>query len=138
VSDYLIRYAAAHATKKQFFEKPFVWGETDCLQMAAFCLKQLGHEEPTASVRPYTDEKSALRALARAGHRSMVDAVDAYGLARIAPAMAAIGDIVAYEAEGFGGFGLGVAIGDGKFLGCANDIIDAAPTWVLTHAWRSI
>lgn len=138
MSDYLLRYAAARATKKKFFEQPFEWGTNDCLQMAAFCLKQLGHEEPTSKVRAYTDEKSALKALARAGHRSLVDAVNAYGLEPIAPAMAVMGDIVAYEAVGFGGFGLGVAIGENKFLGCANDIIDAAPTWVLTHAWRSI
>lgn len=117
--DFLARYEAAEATQKAFFEQPFVWGKADCLHMAAFCLKNLGHERPLKGVLKYTSEKGAIRAMLKAGYRGLADAVDDFGLERIAPAMAIHGDLIAWpqERSGLGEYALAVALGDDRMIG---------------------
>lgn len=75
------------------------------------------------------------------GYSSLVDAVNDYGLTPIPPAAAMAGDIIAYPGEGFGGFALGIALGDNKILGIAPNplpVVDVAAIWAATHAWRAV
>lgn len=134
----IARTQAAQAVIDAFHSKPFVWGQTDCLNVAALALKKLGHTAPLMGVAKYSTERGALKAMKQAGHASLADAVDAYGLTRIPPASALPGDIVAYLGDGFGGYGLGVCLGDDRLLGCANGIVDHAPMSIASIAWRAV
>lgn len=139
--DYIERVKAAQATKDHFYGRLLEWGEVDCLEIASFCLKQLGHKAPTKGVAKYKNERGALRALKTSGYESLVEAVDGFGLSRIAPAAAMAGDIIAYPGEGFGGFALGIALGDNKILGIAPDplpVVDVAELWAASYAWRAV
>lgn len=140
---YLQRIEAVLATRDAFLGKPLSWGKVDCLHLVAFCLKQLGHRKPTKGVRKYSSQIGAIRAMKASGFTSLVDAVDAYGLTRIPPAMAMAGDVIAYASddEGFGGYALGVAVGDNKFLGMAphpHCCVDVAEIWAASYAWRAV
>lgn len=144
---YLQRVEAANATVKKYIGKSLKWGSVDCLQIAAYCLRKLGHQKPTDGVRPYKTASGALRSFREAGYASLIDAVDAYGLTPIAPAMAMAGDIIAYPGIGFGGYGLGIALGDNKMLGLAtipataqapeHTLVDVGAIWAASHAWRA-
>lgn len=139
--NYVDRVKAAQATKDHFFGKLLDWGSVDCLQIAAHCLEQLGHTKPTKTVRKYTSETGAIRALKASGYSSLIDAVNDYGLTPIPPAAAMAGDIIAYPGEGFGGYALGIALGDNKILGIAPNplpVVDVAAIWAASHAWRAV
>ena len=140
---YLRRVEAVLATRDAFLGKSIAWGRVDCLHIVAFCLKALGHRKPTKGVRKYSTEIGAVRAMKASGFASLVDAVDAYGLEPIPPAMAMAGDVIAYPSDdaGFGGFALGIAVGDNKFIGMAphpHCVVDVAEIWAASHAWRSV
>jgi len=121
--------------------RPLDYKRVDCLRLIAFCLKALGHRKPTKGVRRYSSHIGALRAMKASGFASLPDAVAAYGLQPIAPAQALPADIVAYEGEGFGGYALGIALGQGRMLAIAPEphlIVDIADIGVASHAWRAI
>ncbi|WP_295217342.1 hypothetical protein [uncultured Brevundimonas sp.] len=144
---YLQRVEAANATVQKFKGKSLKWGSVDCLQIAAHCLNRLGHNKPTSGVRPYKTASGALRSFREAGYENLIEAVNAYGLIPIAPAMAMAGDIIAYPAINFGGYGLGIALGDNKMLGLAtipataqdpeHTLVDVGAIWAASHAWRA-
>lgn len=144
---YLQRVEAANATVSKFKGKRLKWGSVDCLQIAAYCLRKLGHQKPTGGIRPYKTSSGALRSFREAGYADLIEAVDAYGLVSIAPAMAMAGDLIAYPAIGFGGYGLGIALGDNKMLGLAtipatplepeHTLVDVGAIWAASHAWRA-
>jgi hypothetical protein len=110
------RVAAAQATLDHFKGKPFVLGEADCARMAAFHLRQLKLKLKIAKAGSYKSPLSARRALIRAGFESLADALDKHGFARIPPAAAVVGDILALPAEDDLG-ALAVALGNGRVLG---------------------
>lgn len=117
--DHLRRYEAAEATKTAFHNRVFEWGTADCLALAAHCLRGLGHPKPTKGVLRYRTERGAIRAMLKSGFRSLVEAVDAYGLTRIPPAMAVAGDIIALptdDSSALGPYALAVALGEDKVL----------------------
>lgn len=139
--DYIERVKAAQATKDYFYGRLLDWGTVDCLQIAAHCLEQLGHNKPTKSVRAYSTERGAIRALKVAGYASLVEAVNDYGLTPIPPAAAMAGDIIAYPGVGFGGYALGIALGDNKILGIAPEplpVVDVGAIWAAAYAWRAV
>lgn len=137
--DYIRRIEAALATKTAFEGKPLDYKSVDCLRIADYCLRQLGHKKPTKGVRKYSSQLGAVRALKASGHANLVEAVNGYGLEPIAPAQAIAGDIIAYAGEEFGGYALGVSIGDNKFLGIGPDgIVGAAEIWAASFAWRAV
>jgi hypothetical protein len=138
---FIVRVEAAQSTIDQFLGKPFEWGRTDCAQLAAHCLKAQGYADPLQTVGEYWDYRSAKKAMKRASIASFAEHFEqALGLERIAPAEALPGDIVAFEGfnpETFG-VALGVAIGQGRIVGFANDICDYAPDSVCVAAWRAL
>lgn len=96
----LVRRAkATEATMSKFSGQAFAWGSIDCVKMGAFHLRQLGRKVRLAGVGQYKSAKAASSALKRKGFDSIIDAVDAQGLERIAPAATLLGDIVAFPGE---------------------------------------
>lgn len=134
------RMAAIEACQARFLNKPYEPGKRDCLKLVKHALHTVGRRVGLASGVRYSTEAGAVRALRKLGFKTLVEAVDASGLIRIAPAMALPGDILALQ-SGEDGFGCALAlfIGNGKamtFVGgvCVQGPLGEAPM----AAWRLI
>ena len=109
------RVTAAQATLDHWQGVPFQWGKADCVRMAVFHLKQLGHKVTLAKAGAYSSALGAKRALVRSGYADLPGAMDAHGFARIPPAAALAGDVLLLPGEdGFGA--LAIALGNGRAL----------------------
>ena len=91
----LRRQRAVEACLKRFNGKALAWGRDDCVKLAALALRKQGVAVPLLKGVRYSSAATALRRLRALGHDDLAAAMDATGLARIAPAQAWPGDIVA-------------------------------------------
>jgi hypothetical protein len=74
-------------------DAPFAWGSNDCCLFAADAVLAVTGTDPAADLRgAYTDERGALRVLARLG--GVAGIAEARAGAEIVPALARPGDIV--------------------------------------------
>nr|WP_274616087.1 hypothetical protein [Sphingomonas sp. ACRSK] len=132
------RQQAAQAAVDRFKGQPLTYGKNDCVRLAAFVLRKLGHRPQLAKAGTYSTALGAARALERAGFDSLASAVDGLGLPRIAPAAAWVGDLVLLPADGPFGGALSVAVGNGRVLGY-HEAVEGAdilqPVQYVT-AWR--
>ena len=110
------RRDAAQVTLDRYLDKPFRWGEFDCGRMVAHHLRQFGIPAGLGKAGRYTTAIGARRALQRLGVGSIAEQLDRLGLARIAPAAALIGDLIAMPSEGPLD-ALAIAVGNGRVLG---------------------
>ena len=111
------RQQAAQAAVDRFKGQPWQLGKNDCVRMAAFVLRKMGHRPQLGKAGTYSTGAGALRALKRAGFDTLAEALDALGLERIPPAAARVADIVMIPAgEPFDG-ALTIAVGNGRVLG---------------------
>lgn len=115
------RQQAAQAAVDRFKGQPWQLGKNDCVRMAAFVLRKMGHRPQLGKAGSYTTGVGAMLALKRAGHDSLADALDALGLERIAPAAARVADIVMIPGEAPFDGALTVAVGNGRVLGFHED-----------------
>jgi len=115
MADLVRRRDAVRATMERFRGKPFALGSVDCAKMVAFHVKQLGHAVRLAKAGKYRTVLGAQAALRRLGFETLSDAMDGQGFARIAPAAAWIGDVVAFE-SGYPIGALGIYAGNGDML----------------------
>ncbi len=133
------RTEITQATLDRFKDRPFAFGSADCVQLAAFHLRAMGHRVLLTKGGRYQTAIGAVRALRRAGHRDLRQALDAMLLEPIAPAAAWTGDIIAMPPEeGAKIEALGIALGNGRVLGWHPDAAGAAvlqPDQYLA-AWR--
>jgi hypothetical protein len=133
------RVAAAQATLDRYRDKGFAYGSGDCVQMAAFHLRRMGHVVVLSKGGAYRSALGAVKALRRAGHASIAAALDAHGLERIAPAAAIVGDIVALPAaDGSPLEALTVALGNGRVIGWHVEVAGATVMQPVAFAaaWR--
>lgn len=93
----ILRAGVTEATRKKFAGRPFQYGSVDCIKMARFQARGLGHTLPMPP--RYTTAVGAIRAIKKLGHDD-IDAMLASFFPRIAPASARIGDLVTGEGEG--------------------------------------
>lgn len=100
-----------------FLGEPFKWGANDCARLAAFVLLRAGYKPNLSQFGDYRSDLSARRALKARKMATVLDWMDSIkGLARITPAAALPGDLIAFP--GVGGWdGLTVALGNGRVLG---------------------
>lgn len=115
------RQQAAQAAVDRFKGVPFELGKNDCVRLAAFVLRKMGHRPQLGKAGTYSTGAGALRALRRAGFDSLAQAVDGLGLERIAPAAALPADIVMIPGEAPLDGALTVAVGNGRVLGFHED-----------------
>lgn len=137
VNPMIRRVAAVEATMARFGGLPLTYGRDDCIRMIAFALKQQGQRVSLLAGGPYSSALGAAKALKKLGHNSIVDAVDAHGLPRIAPAMCLPGDVLALPAEAFGG-ALLLAVGNGRAFGYFDGQFQVGQPLMFLTAWRSI
>lgn len=115
------RQQAAQAAVDRFKGQPWQLGKNDCVRMAAFVLRKMGHRPQLGKAGSYTTGAGAMRALKRSGHDSLGEALDALGLERIAPAAARVADIVMIPGEAPLDGALTIAVGNGRVLGFHED-----------------
>lgn len=106
--------------------------------MAAHLLHQYGVKVPAMKGRTYRTETAAMRALLRTGFADLIEAVDALGLDRIAPASARTGDLVGLPcSDGPWGCALAVAVGNGRMLGFVGAVAVVFEPKEFLTAWRA-
>jgi hypothetical protein len=115
------RQQAAQAAVDRFKGQPWELGKNDCVRMAAFVLRKMGHRPQLGKAGSYKTGAGALLALKRAGYDTLADALDGLGLERIAPAAARVADIVMIPGEAPLDGALTVAVGNGRVLGFHED-----------------
>lgn len=129
------RQLAAQSCVDRFFGRPYQPGKRDCVVLALHALSEMGVEG--FDVGRYGTERGAVRAMRRAGFKSLIEGVDSV-LPRIAPASALPGDIIALEAEAGSPFGcaLTVAVGNGRVFGFFEGVGGVVQPIKFVSAWR--
>ena len=130
------RVAAAQACIDTYAGQPFEWGKRDCVRLCAFLLRKRGHGVSLVKVGGYSTEMGGLRAMRGLGFKSLVEAVDAQGFARIPPASAWPGDIVALEGPDPWGGALTVKVSGDAVLGALEGSFAVARPLKAVAAWR--
>jgi hypothetical protein len=131
------RRDAAQATLDRFRDKPLRYSVDDCARMAAFHARKLGHQVKLPPSGSYRTAAGALKQMLRLGYADLEQAVDAHGFERIAPAAAAVGDLVMMPGDA-GLHSLAVCLGNGRTIGWH---VDAPGATILqpiefVAAWR--
>jgi hypothetical protein len=132
------RQQALAATVAHFEARPFAYGKTDCVRLAAFHLRKMGHKPQLAKAGSYSSLLGAVRALRRTGFASLPEALDGLGLIRIPPAAALVSDLLALPGEG-DLHALQIVAGNGRVFGFHEDRDTACfiqPTLAVATAWR--
>jgi hypothetical protein len=127
---------AAQSCIDRFAGKTYEPGKRDCAILAAHLLHQRGIAVPAMKGRKYRTEAGAIRAMRAAGYHSLVEAIDALGLERIAPAAARTGDLIGMPCEGPWGCALTVAVGNGRVFGFLDGVAQVQIPSAFTAAWR--
>jgi hypothetical protein len=108
------RVALVEALLGPHKDQALALGERDCVRLVCGLLVAMGYDDPLAGVGRYRTLAGAKRLLRRRGFASLPEALDAIGLARIPPAAAICGDVVALPGK-TGLHALGIALGNGEF-----------------------
>ncbi|MGU3455569.1 DUF6950 family protein [Brevundimonas sp. M1A4_2e] len=109
------RMKAAQATRKRFQGLAYEPGKRDCPKMALHVLHGLRIKVQFAKGLKWRNEAEGLRALKALGFANLIEAIDSLGFARIAPARALAGDLVALETDHEVGC-ISVAMGNSNYL----------------------
>lgn len=118
MNDLVARAAAAQAVVDHYLGRPFHWGRSDCVRLAAMALRKRHHRVSLIKAGDYSSLRGALKALKRAGFDSLEAAVEAQGLMSIPPAAALPCDLIGIPpAEPGPWLALSIAIGNGRVLG---------------------
>ena len=132
----LERRDATQRTMDRFVGRPFAWGKYDCGKMLISHLREMNHRPTIGVGGTWCTPLGLKRFLARKGG-SGAACLDGWGLPRIAPAEAWIGDVIEMPGEPpFGAFG--VSIGNGRALAYYEEAEGAAVIQPLQFiaAWR--
>jgi hypothetical protein len=119
----IARARVTQATLARFRDRPLAYGSADCVRLAAFHLRGMGHRVSLAKAGAYDSFRGALRAIRQAGHPDLMTAVRAQGLLEIPPAATLAGDLLALQGAGpdgepVEGFpALMIAAGNGRAIG---------------------
>lgn len=136
------RVAAAQACIDRFAGKLYDPGKRDCIKLGNHALHKLGRRVGLTKGLRYSSEAGGVKVMRKLGFGGLLEAVDAAlgADARIPPAMALPGDIVALPAEGESAFGcaLTVAVGNGRVVGFQNGVGLVMQPKEYLAAWRSI
>lgn len=130
------RAEITRATLDRFAGKPFAFGSCDCGLIVISHLKAMGW--PIRTGGTWKSAVALKRFLNRHGGTGAA-CIDGWGLPRIPPAMAIVGDLIELEGEPpFGAFG--VCLGNGRVMAFHEDAEGVAvlqPTTPPLTAWRT-
>jgi len=130
------RVEITNATLAQFVGQPFAFGACDCGLMVIRHLKAMGWTIRTGGT---WKTATALKRFLKRHGGSGAACIDSWGLPRIAPAAAIVGDIV--EIQGVPPFGaFGICVGNGRIMAFHEDAEGVAilqPVEPPIAAWRA-
>lgn len=110
------RMKAAQGCIDRFAGRPYdPRAHRDCAYMVRHALHLLGRRVGQGKLPHYESEAGGIKALRRMGHKNLIEAIDAFGLPRIAAAAALPADIVALPSDHPMG-ALALAVGNGRLL----------------------
>jgi hypothetical protein len=135
----LKRAAATQACMDRFAGRPYAPGVRDCGKLAAHALHKVGRRAKLLTAARHTTEAGAVRYIRKAGFNDLVELMDAVlPGARIAPAAALPGDIIAMAMDDGDPFGcsLTVALDNGRILGFKDGVCDVLIPSAFVAAWR--
>lgn len=92
-------------------------GSRDCIRLSRHAMHGMGHRVSLTKGLRYSTEAGGLRALKRLGFKDLLEAMDATGRPRIAPAAALPADIIGMPSGDALGVCLYVYAGNGKGIG---------------------
>jgi len=138
MSHLIKRQQATQATLDAYLGKALRWGVADCARVARFHLHKLGVPLPFLKGVRYRSPAGAASALEALGFETLTQAVDATGFARIPPAAAWAGDLVALPAPPDGPFDIAImiAIGNGRLFGLHGGRFVVLQPAAYAAAWR--
>lgn len=119
------RVHAVEACKVRFVGKPYdLKANRDCIRLAGHSAHKLGRRISLLKGLRYSTEAGALRVMRSLGFNSLIDAADATGLPRIAPAMARPGDWIALATDDANAFGcaMTIAFDNGRVIGFVDGV----------------
>lgn len=122
------------ATLLKFGEKPFAYGQHDCVRLVAAHIREMGHKVSLLKGGAYKSEFGAVKALKRAGFDTLEAAIDSR-FDRIAPASAVTGDIIGLQSSGDWP-ALTIALSNGRVLGFMDGICGIMQPNAYMAAWR--
>lgn len=141
MADMIRRAAATQACMDRFDGRSYAPGVRDCGKLAAHALHKQGRSAKLLNASRHTTEAGAVRYIRKAGFADLVALMDAVlPDARIAPAMALRGDIIAIampEGDPFG-CSLAVALDDSasRILGFKDGVGQVLVPHHFVTAWR--
>jgi hypothetical protein len=128
---------AAQACFDRFAGKARREGANDCARLACHALHHAGVPVAFLKGKRWNSEAAGFRLLRSLGFADLIEAVDAVGLERIAPARAVAGDIVALPCEDERwGCALTVALGNGRVIGFLDGRAQVVRPLAFVTAWR--
>lgn len=110
------RQQAAAAAVARFKDASLKYGVNDCVRMAGFTLRKMGHKVELPKTGEYKSLLGGLKALKGRGFGSIEAALDGMGLARLTLAYAQPADIIGVPGED-GFTALWICVGNGRALG---------------------
>lgn len=117
------RAEAVKACRDRFVGKTYdLRANRDCIKLIGHSAHKLGKRISLLKGLRYTTEAGALKAMRQLGFASLIEAADATGLPRIAPAMARPGDWIALKTDDSNNFGcaMTVCFDNGRVIGFVN------------------
>jgi len=136
------RMAAVEACVQRFVGARLEWGKADCVKLAALSLRKQGVAVPLLKGVRYRSARAAYKRLREQGFETLLDAMDATGCARIAPASIWPGDIVGLPVaeDQPWGCALAVAAGNSRLISLdgagAFAVVAPVPACPPLTAWR--
>jgi len=106
----LVRDRVVRECVARFNKKRRQYGSVDCVKSAAFVIRKAGVKIPYLKGKTYGTKKRAAELLRATGHATLVEATDALGLERIAPAATLPADIIALPVPADDPFGASLLI----------------------------
>ena len=114
--DLIRRKQAISLTQEYFLGKPFTWGKYDCIKLARFHAKNMGHKK-LRQIGKYENYSGAIRELKKTGFESIHDLISNYFF-QIVPAMSLPGDLALLESPSDCKMdAIVLCFGQNKFLG---------------------
>jgi hypothetical protein len=132
----LDRAFVAQSAVDAFDAKPLDFKDADCIRLGVFVMRAMGHKPKGLKGLRWSTEMGALKAMKRSGFKTLLDAIDAQGFERIAPARALPGDLVALPCDGPWGGSIMVCVGNGRLFGFLEGRAGVVEPKSFVCAWR--